>query len=584
MEYTQTARQFLPATLSITSWEAIEPYIQELIQRPWHNFSDFYKWLRDLNELELVMSEEGGWRFINFTRNTTDPDTQKAYTYYIEHIQPRLMEYRYELYQRYWASSWRTLLPYEDFETFDRQIQNYVELYRPENVAIETQTELLGQKYNQLMSQLTVEIEGKKLTLPQASLYLEVPERDRRQKAWEKIQHARLAHTYELHEILDELIALRTQMAKNAGFADYYDFRFRQLGRIDWNITLVHRFHSVTEKILKRLYERLLGYRKTQLSLDTLRPWDLTVDVCASQPLRPFTTGEELAQKTIQLFYHVDLRLGKMIEYLHQIGHLDLESRVGKAPGGYNYSLQESGLPFIFMNAAGSHSDLVTMIHEAGHAIHTLLSRDIPFMLQKEYPSEVAELASMSAELFTLRAWTIFYPEKEDWARAAFQQIQRVLNIFPWISTVDAFQEWLYKNPKHTHAERETTWVKIYQRFHGHKVDYRGYEEVLATLWQRQLHIYQVPLYYIEYGLAQLGALQVWYNYERDPKYALESYISALRLGYLRHVPVIYHAAGAQFFFTEDMLQEIFRFIIGRLKEIRDILRHPGAHSVRAAQ
>ncbi len=570
MQITRPVREWLPAQLKLTGWEAVAPFAEELLTAPWKSFTDFYQWLRRLNELEAALSEEAAWSFIHFTQNTQDAASREAYEKYIQEIQPRLSEIRYQLYKRYWESPWRSLLPEEEFLNFNRTVQNYLSLYRPENIPLETQAELLAKEYNEIIGQLTVEVEGKAYTLSQASLFLELPDRERREEVWRKIQEARMAHADRLEAIMDELVALRTQIAHNAGFDNYYDYRFRQLGRFDWTVELCHTFHSVVENTIRRLYRRLLLYRRNRLGVEALAPWDLSVDVCDTQaPLRPFQTEEELIEKSLAVFRQIHLRIAEMVAYMREVGHLDLFSRPGKAPGGYNYTLQESGLPFIFMNAAGSHGDLVTLMHEVGHAVHTFQSRHLPFVLQREYPSEVAELASMSMELMALYP-RVFYPEPAQQARAWFQQISRIITIFPWIATVDAFQEWLYKNPRHTRQERWQKWVELYRRFHGDDVVWP--EGTLETLWHRQLHIFDYPLYYIEYGLAQIGALQLWYNYDRDPKGTVEKYLYALSLGYLKTVPEIYEAAGVKFFFTQADLEEIFRFVIRHLKKVRDLL------------
>jgi len=570
MQITRPVREWLPAQLKLTGWEAVAPFAEELLTTSWKGFTDFYQWLRRLNELEAAISEEAAWSFIRFTQNTQDVASRQAYEKYIQEIRPRLTEIQYQLYKRYWESPWRSLLPEEEFLNFNRTVQNYLSLYRPENIPLETKAELLAKEYNEIIGQLTVEVEGKTYTLSQASLFLELPDRSRREEVWRKIQAARMAHADRLEAIMDELVALRTQIAHNAGFDNYYDYRFRQLGRFDWTVDLCHTFHSVVENTIRRLYRRLLLYRRNKLGLDRLAPWDLSVDVCNTQaPLRPFQTEEELIEKSLAVFRQIHPRIAEMVAYMREVGHLDLFSRPGKAPGGYNYTLQESGLPFIFMNAAGSHGDLVTLMHEVGHAVHTFQSRHLPFVLQREYPSEVAELASMSMELMALYP-RVFYPEAEQQARAWFQQISRILTIFPWIATIDAFQEWLYKNPRHTRQERRQKWVELYRRFHGDDVVWP--EGTLETLWHRQLHIFDYPLYYIEYGLAQIGALQLWYHYDRDPKGTVEKYLYALSLGYLKTVPEIYEAAGVKFFFTQADLEEIFRFVIRHLKKIRDLL------------
>jgi oligoendopeptidase F len=340
---------------------------------------------------------------------------------YITEVQPRLAQARYELYKRYWESPWRALLPQEEFLNFNRIVQNYLSLYNPENIALETKAELLAKEYNEIVGGMTVEVDGEVLTLPQASLHLEAPDRVRRQAVWEKIQAVRAAHQERLDAIMSELVAIRTQIARNAGFDNYYDYRFRQLGRFDWTVELCHEFHRVVEGVVRRLYRRLLLYRRNRLGLAALSPWDLQVDVCdGTSALRPFQSEDELIEKGLTLFDRIHPRIGAQIRYMHEIGHLDLFSRPGKAPGGYNYTLQESGLPFIFMNAAGSHSDLVTLIHEAGHAVHTFQSRHIPYVLLRDYPSEVAELASMGLELMAMPHLEVFYPSLKDQGRAWF--------------------------------------------------------------------------------------------------------------------------------------------------------------------
>lgn len=567
MQLTHSPREWLPAQLTLTSWEALAPFVEELRTARWKSFSDFYRWLRRLNELEAAVSEAAAWSFIRFTQNTQDAESRTAYENYITEIQPKLSEARHQLYQRYWESPWRSLLPQDEFLNFDRLVQNYLALYRPENVPLETKAEVLAKAYNELIGQLTVEIDGQTFTLPQASLFLELPDRARREEVWQKIHQARAAHADRIEALFDELIAIRTQIAQNAGFENYYDYRFRQLGRFDWSVELCHNFHSLVERSIRRLYRRLLLYRRNSLGLNELRPWDTAVDVCDSRsPLRPFQTEEELITKSFALFEQIHPKIAQMVRYMHEIGHLDLFSRPGKAPGGYNYTLQESGLPFIFMNAAGSHSDLVTLVHEVGHAVHTFQSRDLPFVLQRDYPSEVAELASMGMELMALYP-TVFYSDPKERARAWFQQISRIISIFPWIATVDAFQEWVYRNPRHTVAKRQQKWVEIYRRFHGPDVAWP--EGTLEVLWHRQLHIFDYPLYYIEYGLAQIGALQLWYSYDRDPQGTIQKYLHALSLGYLKSVPEIYEAAGVKFFFQPEELDELFRFIVQHLKKVR---------------
>jgi oligoendopeptidase F len=298
----------------------------------------------------------------------------------------------------------------------------------------------------------------------------------------------------------------------------------------------------------------------------TLYPWDLDLDVHnLDSPLEPFQTENELVEKSLELFDRLHPRIGVYVRYLQEIGHLDLFSRPGKIPTSYCITLPESGLPFIIVDAVGTHGDLVTLIHEIGHAVHTLQSRHIPYRLLRDYPEELAELASIGFETMAMYHMDVFYPSLRDLGRAWFWQISQIITSLPWIATVDAFQEWLYKNPYHTLQERRSQWVKIYRRFHGDEVAWP--EGDLEILWQRKSHIFDSPLYYIEYGIAQIGALQLWRNYDRGPHETMKRYLHALSLGYTKSVPEIYKTAGVQFWFDMPLMQRLSRFIVKKLKE-----------------
>jgi len=563
-------RRWISSWFRVDDWNSVAPYVRELLNDKWRNFSDFQRWLRRLNELETVVKEEATWNLIRYLQNMQDKDSRSDYEHYLAEIKPRFTKALYHLYKRYWYSSWRSILPKEKFLNFNRTVHNFLSLHNHKNIALEAKAEILANQCSEIMGRIaeeTVEVDGDIYTLSEASSFLNSPDREKRKEVWEKIYEVDAAYQDQLDEILSELVSIRTQIAKNAGFENYYDYRFQQLGRFDWSVDLCQRFHRVIEEVVKPLYNWLLSYRRHHLGLKTLYPWDLYVDVNGlDSRLKPFQTEDELIEKSLELFERLHPKIGAYVHYLREIGHLDLSHRAGKTPTGYCLTLPESGLPFILIDAIGTHRDLVEFIHEVGHAVHVLQSRHIPYLLLREYPMEVAELASIGLEMMALYHMDVFYPSLSDLGRVWFEQIAQIIISLPWVATVDAFQEWIYKNPHHTPQERQTQWIKIYRRFHGD--DTAWPEEALGILWQRKIHIFDSPLYYIEYGIAQIGALQLCYNYDRHPRETIERYLYALSLGYIKRVPEIYKAAGIQFWFDAPLMKKLARFIISKIKEL----------------
>jgi oligoendopeptidase F len=302
--------------------------------------------------------------------------------------------------------------------------------------------------------------------------------------------------------------------------------------------------------------------------VDSLRPWDKAVDPEGRNPLKPFSDGKQLAEKTIEVFSKLDPYLGQCLSIMRTMGHLDLESRKGKAPGGYNYPLAEIGVPFIFMNATSTLRDMVTIMHEGGHAIHNFLTRDLELNDFKSTPSEVAELASMSMELISMDHWDLFFSDAEELKRAKREHLEDIIETLPWVATIDKFQHWIYENPGHSAQERKESWNRIFHEFADTVTDWSGLEKTKDYLWQKQLHLYEVPFYYIEYGMAQLGAIAVWRNYRKDPQLGLRGYQNALRLGYLKPIPEIYAAANIKFDFSSAYIKELMDFVKAELASI----------------
>lgn len=408
---------------------------------------------------------------------------------------------------------------------------------------------------------MTIEIDGQELTLQQASNFLRESDREKREMVYRKISARRAADRDKLDALFDELIKIRHQVALNAGFSNFRDFMFASLGRFDYTAEDCFAFHDSVAKEVVSICNEFDKEQKELLGIDTLRPWDGEAEPAGRKPLHPFTGANELVSRTVSCFSKLDASLGSCIEALDKSGHFDLESRKGKAPGGYNYPLYESGLPFIFMNSTNTLRDLVTMVHEGGHAVHSIVTRNLELVDYKSLPSEVAELASMSMELLSMEHWDEFFTDSEELKRAKKHHLEKVLEALPWIAAVDAFQHWIYTNVGHSAAERRQAWREIYTRFSGNVVGWSGLEDVRDNLWQRQLHIFEVPFYYIEYGMAQLGAIAVWRNFRNNKEVALKQYIDALSLGYTATINDIYKAAGIRFDFSQNYIRELSDFI-----------------------
>jgi oligoendopeptidase F len=369
-----------------------------------------------------------------------------------------------------------------------------------------------------------------------------------------------------LDQLFDRMVRLRVEVAREAGFATFVEYAFRLRERFDYGVKETIEFQEAIERVVVPLSRQLQEERRKSLGVEALRPWDLTVDPLGRPPLRPFQDVERLAEGTESIFWGVDPELGGQFAYLRRQGLLDLGNRKGKAPGGYQTTLEDDRLPFIFMNAVGLDGDVRTLLHEGGHAFHALASRGERLAAYRESPIEFCEVASMTMELLGARNLEGFYKE-EDARRSYRQLLEGIVQILPWIATVDAFQHWIYNHPEHTHAERRQAWTALLDRFGG-SVDWSGYEEARAHYWHRQLHIFLYPFYYVEYGIAQLGALQIWRRSLTDRAGAVAVYRRALALGGARPLPELFEAAGARFEFREETLVPLIEAIRAELDQL----------------
>jgi len=560
-------RTYIPQDLE-TNWDNLEPIFQELLKREINSVTELEKWLKDKSELEAALEEDFAWRYIKMTCDTANEELVKSFQYFATEIEPKIAPLNNDLNKKLVSSPFLEKLDQEKFFIYLRGVKKALALFREENIPLQTEIQVEQQKYQGITGAMSVTLNGQEYTLEQASNFLKDLNRDIRKEAWETITARRLQDTEKLDELFNKLKGLRHQVAKNAGFDNFRDYMFEALGRFDYTAQECFDFHDAIQKEIVPILADQAEQRKTALQLDALKPWDTEVDTSGKAALKPFATGEELISKSINCFNRLDKFLGERLEIMKANNFFDVESRKGKAPGGYNYPLAESGAPFIFMNSAGSFRDLTTMVHEGGHAIHTFVTADLELNDFKHCPSEVAELASMSMELISMDHWDEFFPDKEELKRAKQYQLRDILKTLPWVAVVDAFQHWIYTHPEHTSEERTTAWKEIFGKFGANFVDWSEHDEAFANLWQKQLHIFEVPFYYIEYGIAQLGAIAVWKNYKENPEKGLKDYLEALKLGYTKSIKEIYKTAGIEFNFSAGYIKELADFVKSELKKL----------------
>lgn len=562
-------RGFLPETFTVTTWEELKPYLDKLVKQPIDSAAALKVWLRNRSELESVLSENMGWRYIRMTCFTENEEYSKSYQDFVQNIQPPAAPYSDLLNKKALESPYLKELEHvAGYDMMIRNLKKEVELFRDENIPLMTEITTETQKYATLSGAMTIELNGQELTLQQAGVILMNTDRAKREEVYHKISSRRLKDKVALDELFTKLVGLRNQVSLNANFTNFRDYMFRAYGRFDYTPKDCFNFHEAIESEVLPILNDLSKERKTQLGVKELRPWDKAVDAEGREALKAFKDGKELTEKSIECFSKLDPYLGQCLAIMKEMGHLDLESRKGKAPGGYNYPLSEIGVPFIFMNATSTMRDMTTIMHEGGHAVHNFLTKDLELNDFKSPPMEVAELASMAMELISMDQWQIFFPNEEELKRAKREQLEDIIETLPWVATIDKFQHWIYENPTHTFEQRKENWNRIFDQFADNVTDWSGLQEAKDYAWQKQLHLYEVPFYYIEYGMAQLGAIAVWRNYKLDRQKGLEGYMNALKLGYTKSIPEIYKAANIKFDFSKEYIRELMEFVRGELGKI----------------
>ncbi|MBU1749670.1 MAG: M3 family oligoendopeptidase [Chloroflexi bacterium] len=543
-----------PEQLIQWSWSQIEPYYQDLAARPL-TADTVTDWLTDWSRLSECAVELELRLVIATTVNTVDQEAERRYNAFLDEIAPSLKVAEQGLKEKLLASD----LKPAGFDLPLRNMRAQADLFREANVPLLTQEAKLCTEYDKIRGAQMVIWEGQELTLAQLSPVYQETDRDRRERAWRLVAQRQLADREAINDLWQRFLPLRRQIAANAGVSDYCAYKWQQLQRFDYTpadcITFAQAIQDAVVPAASRIYER----RCQRLGLAALRPWDLDVDPLGRPPLHPFDTTDEFVTRTAAVFHHVDPQLGAYFDRLVREDLLDLESRKNKAHGGYCEFLAASRQPFIFMNAAGVHVDVLTLLHEGGHAFHSLEACRLPYFAQWDSGMEFLEVASMAMELLAapyLDAADGFYTPAQA-ARARIENLEKTILFWPYMAVVDQFQHWVYQNPDDAldPAQCDAQWAALWARFMP-GVDWSGLEQEMMTTWQRQLHIHQVPFYYVEYGLAQLGAVQVWRNALRDQARAVAAYRRALALGGTATIPELYETAGARFAFDAGTLRE----------------------------
>jgi len=562
------SRIFLPPDFKVTSWDLLKPWLIQLEAMPIQNAEDLQIFLVFRSELEGVLEEDLAWRYIRMTCDTTNSGYTEAFQFFVQEIEPNVAPFSNGFDKKVLNSGFADELAGSGYFVYLRNLKKEIDIFREENIPIMSEIQTEQQHYAATTGSMTVTLDGEEQTLQKASVKLQSTDSSEREQVYRLIQNRRLKDKKSLDNLFDKLIQLRHQVAINADFVNFRDYMFKAMGRFEFGPQDCFEFHESVRKTVVPIMNNIVAKRKRNLNIDQLRPWDLAVDEKGRQPLKPFTNGQDLLVKTIRCFERTHPFLAECLQKMDEMGQLDLESKIGKAPGGYNYPLDETNIPFIFMNATSTLRDMVTLLHEGGHAVHSILVAPQILNSFKHTPSEVAELASMSMELVTMDAWDEFFPDELDLNRAKREHLQQIIDTLPWVAIVDKFQHWVYQNPQQSQEERTEAWLKIFNDFGSHEIDYEGLDSFKANLWQKQLHIFEVPFYYIEYGFAQLGAIAVWKNYKENPEIAMNDYFAALALGYTVSVNEIYTRAGIRFDFSEAYVAELMNFVKMELDSI----------------
>ncbi len=559
-----------PFPIDPTNWETFRSRYERLLTAPLDE-SNLSDWLKEWSDLNRLVEEAGSIIYIESTLDTADPAREKAFLDFVENVEPHFRRADQALKERLLAQVDDDVLGPEMTIPL-RKMRNQAELYREANVPLFTELAKLGNEYDKITGGMKADWDGEEKNLSQLDSLLRRRDRAVRERAWRTIMSLWQGKRDELNALYSQMLVLRQQIAENAGLPDFRAYTYRAYNRFDYSPDDSLRFHEAIEAVVVPAARRVYEKKRAQLGLEALRPWDVVVDAGGEPSLKPYQGQDALIQGSLNMFEHVDATLARYFAVMAEEGLLDLDTRAGKALGGYCSTLPWRQRPYIFMNGDGKHDDVQTMLHEAGHAFHAFESFSLPFTWQMDVPMEFCEVASMSMELlaapYLTREFDGFYTPAEA-ARARIEHLSGILTFLPYMAVVDAFQHWVYTHPDlASDAEAcDQTWGNLWNRY-MQGIDWAGFEAECVSGWHRKLHIFHIPFYYVEYGMAQVGALQVWRNALSDQSEAVTTYRQALKLGGTRSLPELFAAAGASFRFDEEMLSELVTLIEQTLAQL----------------
>jgi len=574
IEYKKMKRKFVPANLPWDSFSKLEKLFKSLLEREVNSHKSLEKLIADLNEIKTVLFEKRARAFINMTSHTDNKKIQQEYIHYVSEIEPQAKEYIFEIHKKILENNKKYPLTSPKYNIYIHHLKNHHKLFRNENVELEKQEEELINEYSKIMGNMMLSFKGKEYTSQQMGKFLEEQDRNRRKDAYEVLWNGVEKEINDIYGIFEKQIRIRDKIAKNAASENYRDYKFKELERFHYTPDDCFSFHKNVKRNIIPIANKIMERRKKTLGVNNLKPWDIYIDIYGEKPLQPFSSSKELFNKTIEIFKKIHPELSKKISLMNKKGMLDLESRQGKAPGGYMADLPETNLPFIFMNSTGIHRDVETLLHESGHAFHHFACIKQPLIEYHNAPSEICEVASMAMELITMDHWDIFYEKKEELLRAKIRHLESIILLFPWISIVDLFQQWIYTEENPDRSSIVSKWKGLTNSFRPY-INYKGSNFSYSYAWVRQLHLFEVPFYYIEYAIAQLGALQLWTNYKKDSQQTINEYMNGLSLGGSEPLPELFEAVGIKFDFSEKMLKnlinEVNKELDSLLKELDEI-------------
>ena len=558
-------------TIDISNVLQLEKTLSTLLNKMISSKLDLENWLKEQSKVIWDIEEQLRSHYIAFQCNTDDKEIKDTFEHDQQFVKPLLKRYQNLLDNKYLESPFRMELDSNVYGLLDAKIKNAQKLFCEENIELEIQEDKLVTEYFEITGGLNGIWDGEEKTITELQSYLQDSNRDTRKKAKTIISEQFLSVEKELQNILNQLIEIRHQKAKNIQLENYRDYMFKKYERFDYSAIDCYELAESIRKYVVPLKDKILLEKKDKLQLDTLRPWDVSAVTPDQKVLKPIANENDLIEKSTHIFNKLDVEFSALLNRMYKHNCLDLTSRKGKAAGGFCEYLPASQLSYIFMNLNYTQDDIVTFIHEMGHSIHNELIKPLKLRQYIEIPAETAELASMTMELFSLNYWDTFYTDKKDLKQAKINFFKDVISYLPIMLIVDQFQHWLYENPSHTSKERNEKYLQLQKHYQSSVIHIDGYENWIATSWLPVLHIFEVPFYYIEYAIAQLGALQMYKQYKEDPKQALENYKKALSLGSSQSIKEVYEAAGIRFDFSSETIKELMAFVEKELELLEQL-------------